>query len=65
MLAAERASTIAKPSMIFARNRKVGSFDDINCGCACLDNPTSNKIYHELGYRRFADWEHHRFTRAQ
>jgi predicted GNAT family acetyltransferase len=30
-----------------------------------LDNPTSNKIYHELGYRRFADWENHRFTRAQ
>ena len=27
-----------------------------------LDNPTSNKIYHEVGYRRFADWEHHRFT---
>jgi predicted GNAT family acetyltransferase len=27
-----------------------------------LDNPTSNKIYHEVGYRRFADWEDHRFT---
>jgi uncharacterized protein len=27
-----------------------------------LDNPTSNKIYHEVGYRRFADWEQHRFT---
>jgi uncharacterized protein len=27
-----------------------------------LDNPTSNKIYHEVGYRRFADWEHHLFT---
>ena len=27
-----------------------------------LDNPTSNKIYHEVGYRRFAEWEHHRFT---
>ena len=27
-----------------------------------LDNPTSNKIYHEVGYRRFADWEDHRLT---
>jgi predicted GNAT family acetyltransferase len=27
-----------------------------------LDNPTSNKIYHEVGYRRFADWEDHRFS---
>jgi predicted GNAT family acetyltransferase len=27
-----------------------------------LDNPTSNKIYYEVGYRRFADWEQHRFT---
>ncbi len=27
-----------------------------------LDNPTSNKIYHEVGYRRFADWENHRLT---
>ena len=42
MLAAEMASTIAKPSMIFAGNRKVGSFSDIDCGRACFDNPTSN-----------------------
>jgi predicted GNAT family acetyltransferase len=28
-----------------------------------LDNLTSNKIYHEVGYRRFADWEQHRFVR--
>jgi predicted GNAT family acetyltransferase len=27
-----------------------------------LDNPTSNKIYREVGYRRFADWENHHFT---
>jgi hypothetical protein len=27
-----------------------------------LDNPTSNKIYFELGYRRFADWEEYRFS---
>ena len=27
-----------------------------------LDNPTSNKIYHEVGYRRFVDWEDHRFS---
>ena len=27
-----------------------------------LDNPTSNKIYHQVGYRRFAEWEQHRFT---
>ena len=27
-----------------------------------LANPTSNKIYAEVGYRRFADWDEHRFT---
>jgi predicted GNAT family acetyltransferase len=26
-----------------------------------LSNPTSNKIYDALGYRRFADWEERRF----
>ncbi|MGI8507308.1 MAG: GNAT family N-acetyltransferase [Solirubrobacteraceae bacterium] len=26
-----------------------------------LDNPTSNKIYSEVGYRRFGDWEEHAF----
>ena len=26
-----------------------------------LANPTSNKIYAEVGYRRFADWEEHEF----
>ena len=26
-----------------------------------LANPTSNKIYAEVGYRRFADWEDRRF----
>jgi len=30
-----------------------------------LANLTSNKIYHEVGYRRFADWEDHRFTPAR
>jgi predicted GNAT family acetyltransferase len=29
-----------------------------------LDNPTSNKIYAEVGYRRFGDWEEHAFERA-
>lgn len=28
-----------------------------------LANPTSNKIYAEIGYRRFADWEEHAFER--
>ena len=27
-----------------------------------LANPTSNKIYAEVGYRRFADWEEHAFS---
>ena len=27
-------------------------------------NPTSNKIYAEIGYRRFGDWEEHAFDRA-
>ncbi len=29
-----------------------------------LGNPTSNKIYYELGYRRFAEWEEYRFSAA-
>jgi predicted GNAT family acetyltransferase len=29
-----------------------------------LANPTSNKIYAEVGYRRFGDWEEHEFSRA-
>jgi RimJ/RimL family protein N-acetyltransferase len=29
-----------------------------------LDNPTSNKIYAEVGYRRFADWDEIAFERA-
>lgn len=28
-----------------------------------LANPTSNKIYAEVGYRRFADWEEYAYTR--
>lgn len=28
-----------------------------------LANPTSNKIYADVGYRRFADWEEHVFER--
>jgi GNAT superfamily N-acetyltransferase len=28
-----------------------------------LANPTSNKIYAEIGYRRIADWEEHAFAR--
>ena len=28
-----------------------------------LDNPTSNKIYAEVGYRRIGDWEEHLFER--
>jgi predicted GNAT family acetyltransferase len=26
-----------------------------------LSNPTSNKIYADVGYRRIADWEEHLF----
>jgi predicted GNAT family acetyltransferase len=29
-----------------------------------LANPTSNKIYAEVGYRRFADWEEHVFEHS-
>ncbi len=29
-----------------------------------LANPTSNKIYADVGYRRFADWEEHAFERS-
>jgi predicted GNAT family acetyltransferase len=28
-----------------------------------LSNPTSNKIYQEIGYIRFSDWERHQFHR--
>jgi hypothetical protein len=40
MLTAVIASTTAKPSMIFPRNRKVGSLNDIDCGQTRF-NPTS------------------------
>ena len=40
MLTAEIASTTEKPSMIFARNRKVGSFADTDGGQIPF-NPTS------------------------
>jgi predicted GNAT family acetyltransferase len=30
-----------------------------------LANPTSNKIYAEVGYRPFADWEEHDFKRSR
>jgi predicted GNAT family acetyltransferase len=30
-----------------------------------LANPTSNKIYAEVGYRRIADWEEHVFERSR
>jgi predicted GNAT family acetyltransferase len=30
-----------------------------------LANPISNKIYAQVGYRRFADWEEHVFERAE
>ncbi len=29
-----------------------------------LANPTSNKIYAEIGYRRVGDWEEHEFKSA-
>jgi predicted GNAT family acetyltransferase len=29
-----------------------------------LANPTSNKIYADVGYRRFGEWEEMEFTRA-
>jgi uncharacterized protein len=29
-----------------------------------LANPTSNKIYAEVGYRRIADWEQREFVPA-
>lgn len=29
-----------------------------------LSNPTSNRIYAEVGYRRAADWEEHAFHRV-
>jgi predicted GNAT family acetyltransferase len=29
-----------------------------------LSNPTSNKIYAEVGYERFGDWEEHAFSRG-
>src|SRR3979490_795417 len=41
MLAAEIASTTAKPSMTFARKRRVGSLSDIDRGQTRPNNPTS------------------------
>jgi hypothetical protein len=42
MLAAEMASTTAKPSMILPRNRKVGNFSDTDCGQTRFNIPTTN-----------------------
>src|SRR3981081_1430313 len=42
MLAAEIASTTAKPSITLERKRRVGSLNDIDCGQIRPDNPTSN-----------------------
>src|SRR3981081_2081181 len=44
MLAAEMASTTAKPSMILPRNRNVGSLTDIDCGQTRFDSPTRTPI---------------------
>jgi hypothetical protein len=40
MLTAVIASTTAKPSMIFPRNRRVGSFNVSDCSPARFDDPT-------------------------
>ena len=45
MLAAEMASTTAKPSMIFARNLKEGSLDEIDCSQPRLDSPTWTPVF--------------------
>src|ERR1700680_112704 len=44
MLAADMASTTAKPSMTLPRNRNVGSLAAIHCGQPRFDNPTSNPV---------------------
>jgi hypothetical protein len=45
MLAAEIASTTAKPSMTFARKRKVGNFGDKDRGQTRPDNRTSTPVF--------------------
>jgi hypothetical protein len=45
MLAAEIASTTAKPSMTFARKRRVGSLSDIDRGQTRPNNPTSTPVF--------------------
>jgi hypothetical protein len=42
--------------------RLLGAGADVCMLFTDLANPTSNKIYGEVGYRRFADWEDHRFS---
>jgi predicted GNAT family acetyltransferase len=52
-------------SMVAAASRK--AFADGAAKCMLftdLSNPTSNKIYAEIGYRRVADWEEHVFDRT-
>ena len=52
-------------SLVAALSRQALS-EDASC-CALftdLANPTSNKIYAEIGYRRVADWEVHAFEGA-
>src|ERR1700694_533796 len=47
MLAADTASTAAKPSMILPRNRRVGSFGDTDCELTPNPRPDSKTQHRE------------------
>jgi RimJ/RimL family protein N-acetyltransferase len=49
---------------VAAASRRALDGDATRCALFTdLSNPTANKIYAEVGYRRFADWEEHVFRR--
>jgi RimJ/RimL family protein N-acetyltransferase len=51
-------------SAVAAASRRALSGEAARCMLFTdLTNPTSNKIYAEVGYRRIADWEEHAFER--
>jgi RimJ/RimL family protein N-acetyltransferase len=51
---------------VAALSRRMLSLDADRCMLFTdLTNPTSNKIYASIGYRRFASWEEHAFIRSQ
>jgi predicted GNAT family acetyltransferase len=60
----QRARGYASSAVAAASRRALGQGADQCMLFTDLANPTSNKIYADVGYRRFGEWEEHLFERA-